>query len=294
MDTLQRYERVYDLVERPFSLTPDEKYHFRSASQARALELVGPALRRGERFLMITGDLGAGKTIFCRTLASHLVGRGPVSFAANPLLRPEDLLRLLLQDFGAVTPDEVRRGRLAGAARANLEHLLNEFLRGQEPVRPAVAIVDEAQLMPQAIVEQLIQLSGLEAEGAPLMQFVLVSQSAGSLQSITEQRLDAHVGARARLTALDREECRAYIAHRLGVAGCTGREVFSARAIDAIYDLSGGVPRLINLLCERALQEGASSGAHRLEPSMIQSAATTLELLRTRPRRFRWFRPRVS
>ncbi len=294
MDTPQRYERAYDLVERPFSLTPDEKYHFRSASQARALEIVGPALRRGERFLMVTGDLGAGKTIFCRTLARHLARLGPVAFAANPLLRPEDLLRLLLQDFCAVTPDEVRRGRLAGATRADLEHLLNEFLRGQEPVRPAVVIIDEAQLMPQAIVEQLIQLSRLEDEGAPLIQFVLVSQSAGSLQSITEQRLDAHVGARARLTALERHECREYIAHRLGIAGCTAKEVFSARAIDAIYDLSGGVPRLINLLCERALQEGASSGARRLEPATIESAATALEFLRTRPRRFRWFRSRAS
>lgn len=292
MDSLQSYERAYDLVERPFSLTPDEKYHFRSGAHRRALEMVAAAHRRGERFLMITGDLGSGKTTLCRTLVSQLTRQGPASFVANPLLRPEDLLRLLLQDFGAVSVDEVRRGRLAGATRNELEDLLHHFLLGLQS-RSAVVVIDEAQLMPQAIVEQVVQLSTLERGGTPMLRFVLVGQSSGYLQSLTEQRLDQHIASRARLTPLEREECGGYITHRMMIAG-GGPEVFSSRAIEAIYDLSGGLPRLVNLLCERALQDGAALGARRIEPALIEQGASALELLRARPKRFRWFGSRVS
>ncbi|MFP5379189.1 MAG: ExeA family protein [Vicinamibacteria bacterium] len=294
MDALDPgYERTYDLVERPFSLTPDEKYHFRSAAHRRAQDAVAAAQRRNERFVLITGDLGAGKTTLCRTLVGQLLRQGPAAFVPNPLLRPEDLLRLLLQDFEAVSPEEVRRGRLAGASRHELGDELHHFLLGLQTARHAVVIIDEAQLMPSAIVEQVVQLSGIEHSGRPLMHFVLASQSTGYLQSLTEQRLDPHLASRARLTPLERDECGAYIAHRLTIAG-GAPDLFTPRAVDAIYDLSGGLPRLVNLLCERALQVAGASGARRVEPAAIESAASALDLLRARPKRFRWFGSRVS
>lgn len=293
MGKQQGYERTYDLVERPFSLTPDEKYHFRSTAHRRALELVSSALQRGDRFVMITGDLGAGKTTLCRTLVAEQLRHGPASLVANPLMRPEDLLRLLLQDFGAVSVEEVRRGHLGAASRLELAELLHRSLASSHGARRAVVVIDEAQLMPAAIVEQIVQLSGPEHAGAALLRFVLVGQSSGQLQSVTEQRLEPHIGTRARLTPLERDECGAYISHRLMVAG-GGPELFSARAVDAVYAMSGGVPRLVNLLSERALQEAAVTGARRIEPGMIESAAASLELVRARPRRFRWFGSRVS
>jgi general secretion pathway protein A len=293
MEIPPSYEQAFDLVERPFSLTPDERYHFRSGAHRRALELVTSAVRRDERFVMITGDLGAGKTTLCRTLTRQSQRHGPASFVPNPLLRPEDVLRLLLQDLGVVSADEVRRGRLAGASRPELEDLLHHFVLGLHADRCAMVIIDEAQLMPQAVVELAVELSSHVHNGAPLLRFVLVGQSSGALQSRTEQRLGAHVTSRARLTPLERDECGPYISHRLLTAGGAA-DLFSAGAVAAIYDLSGGLPRLVNLLCERALQEAAAEGAPRIEPAHVSAAAAALELLRARPRRFRWFGARAS
>jgi type II secretory pathway predicted ATPase ExeA len=266
------YEAFFGLRERPFSLTSDPRYFFKSRSHGRAVETLTFSLRSRERFLAVTGDLGVGKTMLCRTFLDQLRRNAPVSYVCNPLLTPDAFCRLLREDLG-------------------VEHL--EELAGRKS--GAVVIVDEVHMMPLPVVAQLLSLA--EAHGAepPAVQFVFVGQSVpGDSIRLGIQELDELVSTKIRLLPLERGECAGYIEHRLGVAGGSHDARFSTRAVDYVFALSGGVPRLVNLLCERALQEAAATGSHTIEPGTIDLAAATLQLLRARSRRFRWFTRRVS
>ncbi len=149
-------------------------------------------------------------------------------------------------------------------------------------------IVDEAHSLPASTVEQIVALASLESNREKVLQILLAGQTSAGGAPTLARPLDERLSTRARLLPLERDECERYVAHRLTIAAGVGVS-FSPRAIEVIYGLSGGVPRLVNLICERALQEGAAMGARRIEPGMIESAASALELLRLRPRRFRWF-----
>lgn len=266
------YESFFGLPERPFSLTQDPRFFFKSRSHARAAETLTFGLRGSDRFVVVTGDLGVGKTMICRTLVEQLRRRVPVSYVANPLMPAALFERLLTEDFG-------------------VESLQDLSAHHAE----AVIIVDEAHTMPPSLLEQLLTLAFGRRYGHTAMRFAFVGQaSPGEPTRLGIEELDDHVTTRVRLLPLGREECAAYIEHRLHVASPEHRVVFSARAYDYVFALSGGVPRLINLLCERALQEAAAAGGHHIEPATIDMAAATLQLLRARPRRFRWYTTRVS
>jgi type II secretory pathway predicted ATPase ExeA len=265
------YEAFFGLRERPFSLTHDPRYFFQSRSHGRAVETLTLSLRSRERFLAVTGDLGVGKTMLCRTFAAQLRGHARVSVVGNPLLAPDAFSRRIKEDLGVETFDEIAT-----------------------PQRNAVIIIDEVHTMPGPVVDQLLALTSAEGD-TRTVQAVLVGQSAPADPVRTGiNDFDELVTTKIRLLPLAREECARYIEHRLMVAGGLDGVTFSARAIDYVFALSGGVPRLVNLLCERALQEAAATGAHTIEPATIDLAAATLQLLRGRSRRFRWFSKRVS
>ena len=284
----QTYEAFFGFVERPFSLTPDPKYYFRSRSHGRAFDALSAGISRRESLLLITGDLGVGKTTLCRTFVALLERKTRAALVGNALLSPEDLLRLLLQDLGAIAKDDVR-GRLVGATRTELQQMLDQFLlRLRSSQDGAVLIIDEAHSLPSATVEQIVQLAALESNREKVLQILLAGQPAVAGGPALPRALDERLATRVRLLPLERDECERYVHHRLTIAGVTG-VTFSQRASDVIHGLSGGVPRLVNLLAERALQEGAVLGARRIEPGMIESAASALQLLRLRPKRFRWF-----
>ena len=290
------YESFFGLVERPFSLTPDPRYFFQSRSHGLARETITDGLRRRERFLLVTGDLGVGKTVICRTLIPELRRYVPVSFIANPLLTPSGLFRLLLEDFGEMSASKSPREAASGATPHQLRDRLVAFLdRSRSNGLGAVVVIDEAQTLPLSVVEHLLLLGALHHQGEQPLQLVLIGQSVlGEPSAIGVRALNAHVSTRARLTPLGRDECAGYIAHRLAVAGAEGHSIFTSSAIDLLYALSGGVPRLVNLLAERALQKAATERTHKVGPGMIDAAASALELLRGTTRRFRWFSRRVS
>lgn len=288
---LTDYQAFYGLAERPFSLTSEPRFHFRSRSHARAAESLAMGLRRREGLLLITGDVGTGKTILARALAAKTERRMPAAYVPHSLLSPEDLLRLLLQETGAVTARDAWEGRYGGASRQELHDTLADFLRASSTDDDvAVIVIDEAQSVPPAIVAELLALETVEAHDKRVLQIVLVGQAAsGTATSLANRQIDQRVVTRTRLLPLEREECGDYVTHRLSVASGHHMNILSPRALDTLYELSSGVPRLVNLLCERALHEGALVGTRRIEPAMIERAAAALELTRARPRRFRWF-----
>jgi general secretion pathway protein A len=289
MDSKQDYAAYFRFSQRPFSLTSDPKFYFRSRSHSRVFDALSAAIARREGVMLLLGDLGVGKTTLCRTLLDLQERKSRAALVGNALLSPEDLLRLMLQDLGAVSKDEVKQGRLGAATRLQLLEMFDQFVvKLRASADGAVLIVDEAHSLPSATRDQVIEIASLESNRDRVVQFLLAAQPAVGGTPTLPALADDRIPVRARLLPLERDESERYIAHRLAIAG-GDPVIFSARANEVIYALSGGVPRLVNLLCERALQEAAAAMTHRVEPSMIDSAASALDLLRLRPKRFRWY-----
>jgi general secretion pathway protein A len=273
----------------PFSLTPDPKFYFRSRSHGRVFEALSTAIARRDSLMLVVGDLGVGKTTLCRTLIESPECRSRAALVGNALLTAEDLLRVMLRDLGAIPKGDDRQERLAGATLEDLMRQLDEFLRTlDESQDGALLIIDEAHSLPPATLEQVIEMANLESNRHKVLQFLLAGQPAIGGYAMLPRGSGDHLTVRARLLPLERDECERYVHHRLTVAG--GAAVtFNQQAVEVIYTLSGGLPRLVNLLCERALQEAAASQTNRIEAPMVSSAASALDLMRIRPKRFRWY-----
>jgi general secretion pathway protein A len=288
------YEHYYGLAEKPFSLTPDPKFLYRSPSHASAFELLQYAIRRREGFVVITGDIGTGKTTLCRALLEDIDRNTFTALVLNPFLSEEDLLKRILQDFGVISRDEVKRGQLAHVTKQELIDTLYEFLLGLIPLKAsAVLIIDEAQNLPVSVLEQIRILSNLETDKEKLLQIILVGQLnlMPLLKSPEMRQLDQRVSIRYQLDPLDAEGVASYIAHRLTVAGGSGAVRFAAQAVARVHRLSGGIPRLINLICDRALVAGFAERSNRISPAMVDEAAQSLEVQKTIRARWRWAWP---
>jgi type II secretory pathway predicted ATPase ExeA len=293
------YENYYGFVEKPFSLTPDPKFLYRSPSHAGAFELLQYAIRRREGFVVITGDIGTGKTTLCRALLEEIDRTTFTALVLNPFLSEEDLLKRILQDFGVVSRDEVKRGALAHVSKQELIDALYDFLLGLVPLKAsAVLIIDEAQNLPLSVLEQIRILSNLETDKEKLLQIILVGQL--NLQSLLRspelRQLDQRVSIRYQLEPLDRDGVSGYVAHRLTIAGGSGAVSFTTSALAMVHRLTNGIPRLINLICDRALLSGFSERTSRITPEMVAHAADSLDVqpsLHSRPG-FGWMARRVS
>src|SRR5436309_12850750 len=256
------YEEYYGFAEKPFSLTPDPKYLFKSESHANAFELLQYAVRRREGFVVVTGDIGTGKTTLCRALLEEIDRNTFTALVLNPFLSEDDLLKLILQDFGVVSRDDVKRGRLNGVSKTELIETIYDFLLGLLPLHAsAVLIIDEAQNLPMPVLEQIRILSNLETDKEKLLQIILVGQLnlQTQLRSPELRQLDQRVSIRYELKPLDAETVSAYVAHRLTIAGGGGSIAFAPKALRELHRRSGGIPRLINLICDRALLAGYSA-----------------------------------
>ncbi len=262
------YREFYGLSERPFNLTPDTGFLYPSKVHKEVLThlLYGINARCG--FILVTGEVGAGKTTLCRVLLNQLDEKTKVAFVLNSFLTEFELLRAINQDFGLPTK---------GRTKMDLLDELNAYLLKQNRRGHNVAIViDEAQNLSFAVLEQIRMLSNLETEKEKLLQIVLVGQPElrRKLASARLRQLSQRITVRYHLTSLGREDVRNYIYYRLKVAGSRGDIVFTRAALDEIYYLSGGVPRLINGLCDRALMVGYVKGLRRITRAMVCRAAT--------------------
>lgn len=289
------YEEFFGFSEKPFSLTPDPKYLYKSESHANAFELLQYSIRRREGFVVVTGDIGTGKTTLCRALLEQIDRRTFTALVLNPFLSEDDLLKLILQDFGVVSRDEVKAGRLAGISKQELIDTLYDFLLGLLPLQAsAVLIIDEAQNLPLQVLEQLRILSNLETDKEKLLQIIMVGQLNlhPLLRSPELRQLDQRVSIRYELKPLTREEVSAYIAHRLHIAGGSSAVAFMPKATHAVHQYSGGIPRLINLICDRSLLGAYSARSNRVTPELVERAASTLDLQPVERSRFSWLRRR--
>jgi len=287
------YEDYFGFSERPFSLTPDPKYLYRSESHANAFELLQYAIRCREGFVVVTGDIGTGKTTLCRALLEQIDRRTFSALVLNPFLSEEDLLRLILQDFGVASREEVKAGRLNGVSKQELIDTLYDFLLGLLPLHAsAVLIIDEAQNLPLQVLEQLRILSNLETDKEKLLQIIMVGQL--NLQSLLRspelRQLDQRVSIRYQLNPLTRDETAFYVGHRIQVAGGSHAVSFTPRALQGVHQYTGGIPRLINLVCDRALLGAYSARVNKVTHDLIGRAAETLDLQPVTPARFSWLR----
>ncbi len=275
------YEEFYHFGQPPFTLAPDPRFLYRSESHEHAITLLMQAIRRKEGFIVLTGDIGTGKTTICRALLQQLDQSTFTSLILNPFLSVEELLREILLDFGVVSRQAVRSGRIASATKHELISTLHDFLLSLIAIRGSgVLIIDEAQHLSPEVLEQIRVISNLETNEAKLLQIVLVGQLnlLDVLRDSQMRQLDQRVSQKATLKPLTRDGVEAYIAHRLRVANGDESLTFAPDAVDRVFAFSGGVPRIINLICDRCLMLGAELRANVVTPAMVDQAASRLEL----------------
>jgi type II secretory pathway predicted ATPase ExeA/cell division septation protein DedD len=275
------YEAFYGLHEKAFSLSADPRFLYRSPAHGPAFDAVLSGVRRREGLVVLSGEIGTGKTTLCRSVLAHLDRRTFSSFVADPFVSREDLLKTLLVDFGVVSMADLTRGRFHGASRTELSYPLYDFLDSLAPLQGfAVVVIDEAQNLSLPLLEEIRILSELERR-EKLLQVVLVGQPElrESLKLPQMRQVEQRVSVRCELTALDAEGTAGYVQHRLAVAGGAGHVEFSAAALEAVHRGSTGVPRLINRLCDRALERAHAARCPRVEASFVHGASEELGLL---------------
>lgn len=273
------YESFYGLREQPFALSTDPRFLFLGGSHRRAYDELLLGFRRREGIMLMTGETGTGKTTLCRAVIDVL---GQCTFSAlilNPYMSDAEVLRVVLRDFGLVSRDEIRRGALARADMPQLLDTLEGFLRSLPPLNSyAVLMVDEAQSLSPLVLDQLRMLGGYEQDGHALLQIVLVGQPALAETVKTERlrALNERVTRRVTLSPLELPEITEYIKHRLDIAGGRDAVAFRPDAVALIEELSSGLPRRINVLCDRALEEGRAAGVIAIDAGMVKRAARSI------------------
>src|SRR5688572_4833064 len=276
------YESYYGLQEKAFSLSADPRFLYKSRSHSLAFTELSTAIRRREGLVVLTGEIGTGKTTLCRAVLDSLDRRTFSAFVADPFLSREELLKILLVEFGVVSVADLKAGHLQGATRQDLSYRLYDFLNSLVPLQAfAVVVVDEAQNLSLPLLEEIRILSDLEWQ-EKLIQVVLVGQPElrSRLKLPQLRQVEQRVSMRCELTALGRADAASYIDHRLSIArGAASTVRFSPDAINVVHHASAGVPRLINLICDRALYEAHRLGAaRRIESAVVWKALGALGL----------------
>jgi general secretion pathway protein A len=264
------YLHFFTLRESPFNLTPDPRFLFLSAQHEEALThlLYGIYERKG--FIEITGEVGTGKTVLCRVLLERLDKTVSTALVFNSYLTKMELLQAITDDFGLQPRETTSKGYIDVLN----EYLLSEFAAG----RNAVVVIDEAQNLEPTVLEQLRMLSNLETERGKLLQIILVGQPElhAKLATLQMRQLEQRIAVRFHIHELTRAETEQYITHRMSVAGAAHTVIWSRRALRLIHHHTGGIPRRLNLLCDRVLMTTFVRETHRVSAAIVRRSVQEL------------------
>lgn len=265
------YAPFFGLKQKPFSIAPDPRYLFMSERHREALAHLLYGVQGGGGFVLLTGEIGAGKTTVCRCFLEQIPARCNVAYIFNPKLSALELLMTVCHEFGVKFPPLTAAATVKDHVDALNEYLLRTHSVGQNNV----LIIDEAQNLSPDVLEQLRLLTNLETSERKLLQIVLIGQPElrGMLARPELEQLAQRVIARYHLEALSEKETSQYVAHRLAVAGLKGSLPFDSAALHRIHQLARGVPRRVNLLCDRALLGAYATGTARVDRAIVDKAA---------------------
>lgn len=270
-DNKTALESHFGFRETPFGVTPDPRFFYDHPHYAEGLAALIHGIETKKGFMLVTGEVGTGKTILLRKLMRHFEGRVQFVFVSNSHLTSYGLTELLVQSLGLASKEKNRLDMIQD---------LNGYLIGQLRAGRTVALlIDEAQKLSDDALEGLCDLSNLETDEEKLLQLVLVGQPevALKLTKSTLRRIKQRIAIHHRIYALQSpNEVDQYIRHRLRIVGYEGPEIFAKEAVEAVWHYSGGTPRLINILCDNAL--ALASGRKRVSPYVVMKAAGGLLL----------------
>ncbi|MBX3704377.1 MAG: AAA family ATPase [Steroidobacteraceae bacterium] len=264
------YASFFGLNEKPFAITPDPRYLYLSERHAEALAHLAYGISEAGGFIQLTGEVGTGKTTVLRSLLQQLPAHCDVALILNPRVTPAEFLQCICDELKVHVP-----AASAGSVKALVDLLTHLLLDAHGRGRRIVLMVDEAQNLSPAVLEQVRLLTNLETATQKLLQIILIGQP--ELRAVLERpelrQLAQRITGRYHLEALRRDETLAYIRHRLRVAGAT-REIFTRGALAELHRVSGGVPRIINVVADRALLGAYTREEHRVTGALVRRAAT--------------------
>ncbi len=278
------YLSFFGLNEKPFAITPDPRYLYLSERHAEALAHLLYGINEAGGFVQLTGEVGTGKTTIVRSLLAQTPKNAEIALILNPRMTAPEFLLTICEEIGIGVPDSSTE-----SLKDLVDVLSHYLLRAHGAGRRVVLVVDEAQNLAPAVLEQVRLLTNLETNTQKLLQIILIGQpELRELLGRNELRqLAQRITGRYHLHPLSRDETAAYVRHRLRVAGAT-TDIFSSSALSEVYRLSVGVPRVINVICDRALLGAYSMDSHRVTASLVRNAAAEVLGRRITPNWLPW------
>jgi general secretion pathway protein A len=265
------YCELFQLTEPPFRLTPDPQFLFASKQHARAKAYMESTIWLADGFVVITGDIGSGKTTLIESFLNDLPNDIVLAHVSQTQLTPVEFLQALLVEFG-FKPFRKRKVELLAMLK---DFMVEQYAQGKK----ILLIIDEAQNLSRKVLEEVRLLSGLEARKEKLLRIILAGQPelSNKLDSSRLQQLVQRVRLRFHLGALSKRETHEYITHRLNVAGANGRTIFEPSACDIVFRYTGGIPRLVNVLCDTALLCGFADERTVIDDALVKAAVDELQ-----------------
>ena len=277
------YTGFFGLTSQPFSIAPNPDFMFLSPRHAEALAHLRYGLGEAGGFVLLTGEVGTGKTTVSRCLLQELTDKTEVAFILNPTLNELELLAAICDQL------RIRYKKSDASLKMLTDKITNRLTKNHQAGKNTILIIDEAQHLQPAVLEQLRLLTNLETNTKKLLQVILIGQP--ELQQLLQRQdlrqLAQRITARYHLMPLTEQEVQQYISYRLQVAGCS-RPIFTAAAVKKLFLLSGGIPRLLNLICDRALLGGYSQQKALIDAGLVSQAASEVLAIKPQPEKAAW------
>jgi MSHA biogenesis protein MshM len=262
----------FGIKELPFTLTPNTNYFFGLPSHKEAIQVLLTAVKTGEGFIKVTGEVGTGKTLICRKLLNELPAHFIAAYIPNPYLTPTELRRAVASELNVVLTDHTDQQEFT-------QRIQQRLIRIHQENKGVVLIIDEAQALPIESIEALRLITNLETESRKLLQVVLFGQpELNDKLSLPELRqLKQRITFSYNLQLMDGDQVYQYVKHRMKVAGYPGSDLFDRQCCSLLFKASKGTPRIVNVLCHKALMLAYGEGLQKISPSQVKLAIKDTE-----------------